>query len=127
MIVVVGNKHYPGVQVEDLSLLHVMALQRELTLNNISRCKTWEDVQALVSEMAALAAEDRKAHPEMLFMTCLLVWAARVSAGERVSLLDAVDVPVSQVRFVTEPQDRAPGKAKAPAKKGSRKGSGRGV
>lgn len=126
MIVIVGGKHYPGVQVEDLSLLNVMALQRELTLNNISRCKTWEDVQGLVSEMAALSAEDRKAHPEMLFMTCLLVWAARVSAGERVSLLDAVDVPVSQVRFVNEPQDRAPGKAKAPAKKGSQKGSGRG-
>jgi len=127
VIVVVGDKHYPGVQVEDLSLLNVMALQRELTLNNISRCKTWEDVQGLVSEMAALSTKDRKAHPEMLFMTCLLVWAARVSAGERVSLLDAVDVPVSQVRFVNEPQDRAPGKAKAPTKKGSRKGSGRGV
>lgn len=126
MIVIVGGKHYPGVQVEDLSLLNVMALQRELTLNNISRCKTWEDVQGLVSEMAALSAEDRKAHPEMLFMTCLLVWAARVSAGERVSLLDAVDVPVTQVRFVNEPQDRAPGKAKAPTKQGSRKGSGRG-
>ena len=126
MIVIVGDKHYPGVQVEDLSLLNVMALQRELTLNNISRCKTWEDVQGLVSEMAALSAEDRKAHPEMLFMTCLLVWAARVSAGERVSLLDAVDVPVTQVRFVNEPQDRAPGKAKAPTKQGSRKGSGRG-
>lgn len=127
MIVIVGDKHYPGVQIEDLSLLNVMALQRELALNNISRCKTWEDVRGLVSEMAALSTEDRKAHPEMLFMTCLLVWAARVSAGERVSLLDAVDVPVTQVRFVSEPQDRAPGKAKAPTKKGSRKGSGRGV
>jgi hypothetical protein len=125
VIVIVGDKHYPGVQVEDLSLLNVMALQRELTLHNISRCKTWEDVQGLVSEMAALSTEDRKAHPEMLFMTCLLVWAARVSAGERVSLLDAVDVPVTQVRFVSEPQDRAPGKAKAP--KRSPKGSARGV
>lgn len=126
MIVIVGDKHYPGVQIEDLSLLHVMALQRELTLYDISRCKTWEDVQALVTEMQSIPLGERKAHPEMLFMTCLLVWAARVSAGERISLLDAVDVPVSQVRFVTEPQDRAPGKAKAPTKKGSQKGSGRG-
>lgn len=126
MIVVVGDKHYPGVQVEDLSLLNVMALQRELTLNNISRCKTWEDVQALVTEMQTIPEGERKAHPEMLFMTSLLVWAARVSAGERVSLLDAVDVPVSQLRFVTEPQDRAPGKSEAPTKKGSRKSSGRG-
>lgn len=127
MIVIVGDKHYPGVQVEDLSLLNVMALQRELTLNNISRCKTWEDVQALVTEMQTIPEGERKTHPEMLFMTSLLVWAARVSAGERVSLLDAVDVPVSEIRFVTEPQDRAPGKAKAPTKKGSRKGSGRGA
>lgn len=124
MIVIVGDKHYPGVQVEDLSLLNVMALQRELTLNNISRCKTWEDVQALVTEMQAIPEGDRKTHPEMLFMTSLLVWAARVSAGERVSLLDAVDVPISQLRFVNEPQDRAPGKAKAP--KRSPKGSARG-
>jgi len=124
VIVVVGDRHYPGVQIEDLSLLDVMALQRELTLNNISRCKTWEDVQVLMAEVQTIGPDERKAHPEMLFITSLMVWAARVSSGEKIGLLDAVDVPISAIKFVTEPQDRTPGKAKAP--KVSQKGSDRG-
>ena len=126
MIVVVGDRHYPGVQIEDLTLLDVMALQRELTLNNISRCKTWEDVQGLVAEFNGLPKAERKSHPEMLFYTSLLVWAARAWSGEKVSLLDAIDVPITQISFVLEPQDHA-GKATAPGKKRpSPKGSARG-
>lgn len=115
MIVVIGDKHYPHVNIEDLSLGHVMALQRELTLTNISSAKTWAEVRALVNEYAE--SPNKADHPEYLFLMSLIVWAARVTAGEQISLLDAVDVPVSQIKFVTEPHDKLPGpegKAKAP-------------
>ncbi len=117
MIVVIGDKHYPHVNIEDLSLGHVMALQRELTLTNISSAKTWADVRQLVAEYAATPEGEQPDHPEYLFLTCLVVWAARVTAGEQISLLDAVDVPVSQIKFIAEPHDKLPGpegKAKAP-------------
>lgn len=116
MIVIVGEKRYPHVSVEDLSLAHCMALQRELTLTNISSCRTWADVRALVADYQAMPAADRGDHPEFLFLLSLYVWAARVTAGERIELLDAVDVPISQIRFIAEPHDKleadAGGKAK---------------
>lgn len=115
MIVVVGEKRYPGTQIEDLSLAHAMALQRELTITNISSCKTWADVRAMAQDYQTMPAAERGNHPEFLFLLSLYVWAARVSAGERLDLLDAVDVPISQIHFVAEPHDKAEpeGKAKA--------------
>lgn len=122
MIVVVGETRYPGVQIEELSLAHCMALQRELTLTNISSCKTWADVRAMADEYQRMPVEERGNHPEFLFLLSLYVWAARVSAGERIDLLDAVDVPISQIRFVAEPHDRQEPEGKATAR-GRRKGS----
>lgn len=126
MIVIVGDRRYPGVQIEDLSLAHCMALQRELTITNISSCKTWADVRRMAAEYQQLSVADRGNHPEFLFLLSLYVWAARVSAGERLDLLDAVDVPVSQISFVAEPHDREEPEGKATAR-GRRKGSVPGV
>lgn len=120
MIVVIGDKHYPHVQIEDLSLGHVMALQRELVLTNISSARSWGDVRALVAEFAALPENGRGDHPEFLFLTALTVWAARVTAGERISLLDAIDVPLAAIKFVAEPHDR---KAAASAEGKARRAS----
>ena len=122
MIVIVGDKRYPHVSIEDLSLAHAMALQRELTITNISSCKTWADVRRMVEEYQHLAPAERGNHPEFLFLLSLYVWAARVTAGERIELLDAVDVPISQIKFVAEPHDKAEPEGKAPAR-GRRKGS----
>ena len=120
MILVIDGRHYPVVSVEDLSLRHTLALQRELVVTNISRAKTWADVKALLAEFEAMAPEDRANHPEALFLTALTVWACRVMAGDEVSLLDAVDVPASRLKWIKEPADRAPAadaKGTAPAGK----------
>lgn len=127
MILVIGDRHYPHVNVEDLSLSHVMALQRELTLTNISSCQTWADVRAMLDDYQQHPAKDRANHPEHLFLLSLTVWACRVAAGDQVTLLEAVDVPVSQVRFMMEPHDRLqeaePG-PKATTPTGSVRGAG---
>ena len=108
MILVIDGRHYPVVSVEDLSLRHTLALQRELVLTNISRAKTWADVKALLVEFESLPPAERANHPEALFLTALTVWACRVMAGDEVSLLDAVDVPASKLKWIKEPADRAP-------------------
>ena len=50
MILVIGDKHYPRVAVDELTLRHVMALQRELVLSNISEAKTFADVRRMLAE-----------------------------------------------------------------------------
>jgi len=126
VIVTVGDRQYPGMSIQDLSLTGIAILQRTLCgpdAHLVTRCETWEDVQEAWGEVMGMPVKQRKRHPEMLFITILIVWMARVSAGERVDLFDAVDVPPDQINFVLEPQDHAP-KAKAP---NSPKGSGRGA
>lgn len=119
MILVIGTKHYPGVAVSELSIRHTLALQRELAVTNISSAKTWADVRGLLAEFQALDKKDRENHPEALFLTAVTIWATRVSAGEELGLLDAVDIPAASVRWIAEPSDKkaaeaAEGKARAP-------------
>jgi len=114
MILVIGDKHYPGVAVSELSIRHSLALQRELAVTNISSAKTWADVRALLTEFQALDKSARENHPEALFLTAVTIWAARVTAGEEMGLLDAVDIPAASVRWIAEPSDKkaaAAGKA----------------
>ena len=127
MIVVVDGKHYPAASIEDLTLADIMTLQRELTIYDgqlMTRCKTWEDVQGLFTEFQSLPEADRKHHPEIYFYTALLIWASRASSGEKVGLMESVNISPRKIAFIPEPQDHTPGKAKAP--KGSPKGSVRG-
>jgi hypothetical protein len=70
-------------------------------------------VRALLSEFQALDKAARENHPEALFLTALTIWAARVTAGEELGLLDAVDIPAASVHWIAEPTDKAaPGKAR---------------
>lgn len=121
MILVIGDKKYPGVAVNELSIRHTLALQRELAVTNISSAKTWADVRALLAEFQALDKAARENHPEALFLTALTIWAARVTAGEELGLLDAVDIPAASVKWIAEPTDKAaPGKAR-PRRSGATK------
>ena len=114
MILVIGDKHYPSVSIDQLSLAHVLTLQRELAITNVSSAKTFADVQGLIRDFSALPAAERANHPEAVFLSAVTIWATRVSAGESLTLLEAVDVPASSVRWVAEPHDRQVPAGKAP-------------
>jgi len=105
-LIVIGGKHYPLIDMEKLSLKHTLVLQRELAVTGISSARSWQDAKELVREFQTMSKEERESHPETLFLTALTIWAARVSAGEDLTLLDAVDVPLSEIKFVHEPTDR---------------------
>lgn len=111
MILIIGDKHYPSVSIDQLSLAHVLTLQRELVITNVSSAKTFADVQGLIHEFSALPAAERANHPEAIFLAAVTIWATRVSAGESLTLLEAVDIPASSVRWIAEPHDREPGVA----------------
>ena len=109
MIIVIGDQHYPLVGLEDVSLKHWLQLQRELTVTGISGARSIDEIKDTIREFAHLSRAEQLRHPEGLFLTAVTVWAARVTAGEDLSLLDAVDVSLSELRFVAEPADRKPG------------------
>lgn len=116
MILVIGEKKYPAASVSDLSLKRALELQAELVTTGISSARSWADVQALMESFVSLSVEERAAHPEALFLTALTIWAARVGAGEDLTLLDACNVPLSAVKWIAEPTDSLPqrsGKASA--------------
>lgn len=118
MILVIDGKKYPAATISDLSLRHTLELQRELATENISRAKTWPEVRELVAEFAALPDDAaRSNHPESLFLMAVTIWATRVTAGDNVTLLEAVDVPAASVKWVAEPTDQQePAGGKAPAR-----------
>ena len=119
MILIIGDKHYPRVAVDELSIRHTLALQRELAITNISSAKTWADVRKLLADFAELEPAERENHPEVLFLTALTIWATRVTAGEDLGLLEAVDIPATSVRWVAEPSDKAEPTGKARPRRAS--------
>ena len=119
MILVIGDKHYPRVAVDELSIRHTLALQRELAITNISSAKTWADVRKLLADFSEMEPAERENHPEVLFLTALTIWAARVTAGEDLGLLEAVDIPATSVRWVAEPSDKAAPTGKAQPRRAS--------
>ena len=116
MILVINGKTYPGTTMSELSLKRTLELQRELATTGISSARTWNEVQSLMESFVKMSAEERARHPEALFLTALTIWAARVAAGDDVTLLEACDIPPSAVKWVAEPTDSLPqrsGKASA--------------
>ena len=124
MILVIGGKKYPRATVDELSIKHILVLQRELvelSAAGVTSAKTWTDVRALLSEFSRLSEKEQADHPEFLFLISLTIWATRVSAGEEVTLGGALDIPLTSIQFVAEPTDKAPAGKAQPRQTGAPK------
>lgn len=133
----IGERVYETAAIDQITLADIATLQAELGVlaasgTPITSARTWGDVQRLYGEFSAMPKAAQQDHPEGMFLTCLTVWATRRIAGEKLGLLDAVDVPVSQIRWIQTPDDhqaadpkRRP--ASAPAGKRRGKPGGRGA
>ena len=114
MLLQIGDKRYPVRDLEQLSLRLAAQLQHELasgTFDRITSVRSMDDLRGVLGTWGNLPKAEKVRHPEAMFLTCLTVWASRAMAGEDLSLLDAVDVPMSAVEWIREPSDRqeAPG------------------
>ena len=109
-------KNYPMVDLveftERLSLNQLMAFNRELALTNISSARSMSYVLELVRKVSGAIGEgmvqprELVAHEDGVFLMAVMVWGARTYAGERLSLLEACDVPLNRIRFVPDGSDR---------------------
>lgn len=118
MLLEIAGTRYPVKSMDELELRHVAQLQRELANNpGITELGGWGDIKRTIGEWGNLSVKDREGHPEAMFLTCLTIWASRVLAGEDVTLLEAVSVPVKDIRWIVEPADRQAGEGSGKAKK----------
>ncbi len=108
-ILAIGDKHYPLVGLRELqqkmSLRQQMVLQRELAVTNISSCRTMKDILLLLQSIPRMTKGAIADHPEGMFLIGVMVWASRVCAGEDISLLEAVDVPFDELRFIEDGEE----------------------
>lgn len=126
-------------KIGDSETVYVMRSLDEVTLSenilfnaqaaDLGIAERWHDVESAAYELALIDlvakvngadAEDvAERHPlgPLVFGTQL--WLARRSAGENVTLEQAVDVRITDLTFLPEPEDKKSGKAKA--RKGTRK------
>lgn len=110
MLLQIGGKRYPVRSLEDLSLRLAAQLQHELgsgAFDRITSVRSMDELRDVLGEWGNLPKAEKVRHPEAMFLTCLTIWASRSMAGEDLSLLDAVDVPMSAVEWIREPSDRA--------------------
>lgn len=104
------------VPLKDVILFNTQAADMGLKVN-------WHDIEEAAQQMAVLDLVDPEGeapdHPLNHEVLAASLWAARRRAGEDVTLSDATDIRVSDLRWLPDPEDRKPGKSKA-AKKGRR-------
>ena len=125
MILIVEGRRYPVAHIERVPIVHVLRLQAELAENpTITQVRTWRQIRQLWDDYGALKTEQEKLdHPESIFLAALMMWAARVCAGEDISLLDAAAVSPGDAHWIREPGDLGrgdgEGKAKSPRPTGA--------
>lgn len=124
MLIEVAGKRYPVKGPLDLSLKHIAKIQHELRsgeYDGITRLQTLDEIEAMFAAYSFMKKAERHKHPEAVFLTCFTVWASRVVAGEDMTLMDAIDVPMMSIHLIRQPGDRddeSP-KAKPPASGGA--------
>ena len=109
MLLQIGEKRYPVRNLDDLSLKLAAQLQHELgsgEFDRITSVRSMDELRDLLGEWGNLPKAEKVRHPEGMFLTCLTIWATRSMAGDDLSLMDAVDVPMSSVDWIREPSDR---------------------
>lgn len=117
MIIMIEGRPYEMVDLHafssKLSLNQLMALNRELAVTNISSCRTIKDVMAVLNEIKNLPVGDLAGepgstiidHPEGMFVLGVMIWAARTAAGERLTLLEACDIDLGSLHFVSDAEE----------------------
>lgn len=116
----IGDKIYDTGVLDDLPLKFILQMEKQTA--DFGHPMTYPLIKAASDEINALKSDDeKKDHPEMIWLTAVGIWAARKLAGEDVTFDQAVDFPMSALTVLPEPGDH---KKPNPTKGRPRKGSG---
>jgi len=116
----IEGKLYDSGSLDDLSLKYLLQLEKETA--DFGRPLNTGVLQQMSDSINELKTDkERAAHPDIMWMTAVSIWAARKLAGEQVTFEQAIDFPMSKLVVLPDPQDH---KRPNPTKARSRKGSG---
>ncbi len=97
----VADTTYDGTAVSRLTLRQLLILEQETA--TLGRRITVGDVQCMSAALSECATDaERSAHPDMMWLVAVTVWAGRVAAGETLTFGEAIDVPMADVEFLPE-------------------------
>jgi hypothetical protein len=117
----INGKVYDATDLESVKLRDILVFEQQT--KDMGRAVTWGEVNQWADELDALGSDDERAnHPGAPWLTAVTVWASRRIAGEDLTFGDAVDFPMSALRFIPDPEDHKP---KANPTKARPTGSGR--
>lgn len=105
MKLVIDGREYDAVNHENASLLHLMELKqqtRDFTDDGLGL--GMHALQAIGQSAAAAQAEGEVPVNADLWMA-VMVFLTRRASGEKLSFLEAIDVPLGSIAVVTEPSD----------------------
>lgn len=97
----IGEKVYETTSINDVSLRDLMLFDSQARALGLDR--TFHDIESTFNEIGD-DDEAFDAHPDKYLLVGVLVWIARRTAGEDVSFADAIDVPLSSIEFLGEPE-----------------------
>lgn len=100
----IGETIYTSALLDEVSLKDLLAFNREADEAGLSL--TYADIENLAVEVAALKPEEAAKHPQKLVLIAVTIWASRRAAGEKISFGDAIDVPLSKIKWLPVTQDR---------------------
>lgn len=119
---VIDGKSYPAVAIERLTLAHLLRLEAETA--EMGRPMKWSELRAIAERVSALPPDEVENDDDFPWFMAMVLWAARLEAGENISFGDAVNFPLSALVVVPDPGDHQAGDAADPTP--PRPGSGRG-
>lgn len=110
MLLEFEGKRYPYRGL-DLTPRQIMKLQISLIDADFTTLRTFDDISRVERELMAMPRNERTEHPEILFYSAVVVFAAMTSAGLAVTMDDLLDNPrlLDSLRWIPEPGDRKPG------------------
>lgn len=111
----IGEKAYVMPSLDEISLKDLIRFNTEAA--NLGIAERWADVIAASREMSTMTPDEQDRHELAPVVFGASIWLARRGAGEEISLADAVDVPLSQIVFLPDPEDHRPGKPKGASTK----------
>lgn len=114
----IRDKAYPWKSSEEIPIIHMIRLQREVGVGQNELRLMAQEQQALQEkyeadlEIAKANGTDLPEEPPVdPFMFGIKVWLARLTAGEKLTFEEACDFSPSEMRFELEPGDEGYGKS----------------
>ena len=115
----IGGVTYTPAALDRITLRNLIRLEAETV--ELGRPMRWGELRALADRVSSLPDDEVDSDDDFPWFLGMLIWAARLEAGEAVSFTEAVDFPLGDLEVLPDPGDEVT----EPDPRRARPGSGR--